>query len=60
MDAPVVDIKSGQPLKAGRKKKEWTFIETWHDDREAQAEAILYLASLTEEYASSGGTAPER
>ena len=57
MRAKVVDIKDGQPVKAGRQRKELRFEETWQDDREAQAEAILYLASLPD--ASSGVASPE-
>lgn len=54
-----MDMKSGQPVKAGRERKELRWGETtFADDREAQAEAILYLDSLYEKYVALGYLPP--
>lgn len=50
----MVNSKDGQPKKTGRHERGMRFVEVWQDDREAQAEAILYLASLSEADVASG------
>ena len=54
MVARVVDIKNGQPVKAGRKKRAMRFEEVWLDDQQAQAEAMQYLLDLADRYEASG------